>query len=283
MENISAADIFIFVVIGLSALLSLGRGFVSEMLGIGSWFLATVIGFYAMPILSPRIEPIVHKPLLANILSIASASLVALVVLTVICSRITVKVRKSVLNRLDHFLGFIFGCLRGIVILVLLYFIIMIIAPKSLPDFRKDSRLMPYLEMVTENVRDQLPESLFDNPVKNEDGEEEEPSDLDELIQKLNETPEKAKKDIRSKPKTTPKNKEIEILPEDDPLRRSLEELESEVPRDPSEKEFFDLLNSPQVKAKPSRGSNEGYDRKEREDLNRLILESVDDVESAVP
>lgn len=283
MENISAADIFIVVVIGVSALLSLSRGFVSEMLGIGSWFLASVIGFYAMPILSPHIEPVVHKPLMANILSIASAALVSLVVLTVICSRITIKVRKSVLNRLDHFLGFIFGCLRGVVILALLYFIIMTIAPKSLPDFQKDSRLMPYLEMVTENVKDQLPESLFDNPVRDESGKEEAPNDLDELIQKLNEAPEKTKKSVKPKSKAAPKNREIEILPEDDPLRRSLEELENEIPQDPSETEFFELLNSPQVKAKPSKGNREGYDRKEREDLNRLILESVDDVESAVP
>ncbi len=283
MENISTVDIFIVVVIGLSALLSLGRGFVSEMLGIGSWFLASAIGFYAMPILSPHIEPLVHKPLLANALSIAAAALVSLVVLTVICSRITIKVRKSVLNRLDHFLGFIFGCLRGIIILVLVYFIIMTIAPKSLPDFQKDSRLMPYLEMVTENVRDQLPESLFDNPVRDESGKEEAPNDLDELIQKLNEAPEKTKKSAKPKSKAARKNREIEILPEDDPLRRSLEELENEIPQDPSETEFFNLLNSPQVKAKPSKGNREGYDSKEREDLNRLILESVDDVESAVP
>lgn len=273
MENFSSVDVFVALVVGLSAILSMNRGFASEMLGIGSWFLASLAGFYAMPYLGPYVERYVSKPLLANIISIVIAALAALIILTVICSRITLKVRKSVLNRLDHFLGLIFGLLRGVVLLVLLYFIGMALAPKTLDDMREDSRTMPYLETVTEHVKDQLPESLFDNPPEEESSE-----DIGGLIQKLNKPAPKAKSKKKSK-----LAEEIKSLPKDDPLRVSLEELANETPQEPpkEEKELFEMLNSPTVTEKKAAG--EGYNQKEREELDRLFLENWDDVESVIP
>ena len=166
MDNIYGVDIFIAVVLLISAILSFYRGFISEMLGIGSWFVAGVAGFYAMPYLEPFMLKYVHKPLFANLISLTVVSILTLVVLTIVCSKITGKVRKSVLNRLDHFLGFIFGGLRGVVILVLIYFLIMTLAPKNLERMQKKSKAFPYLERVTESVKEHLPESLFDNPTK---------------------------------------------------------------------------------------------------------------------
>ena len=108
MENIYGVDIFIAVVLIVSALLSFFRGFISEMLGIGSWVIALIVGFYTMPYLEPFVLNYVPKPLFANILSLIAVAVVTLIVLTLICSKIEKKVRKSALNRLDHFLGFIY-------------------------------------------------------------------------------------------------------------------------------------------------------------------------------
>ena len=52
MENIYGVDVFIAAVVLVSAMLSFSRGFISEMLGIGSWLIATIVGFYAMPYLA---------------------------------------------------------------------------------------------------------------------------------------------------------------------------------------------------------------------------------------
>ena len=187
MENIYGIDIFIGVVLVVSALLSFSRGFISEMLGIGSWFVALIVAFYAMPYLEPFVLNYVPKPLFANVLSLVVVSIVTLIVLTLICSKIETKVRKSVLNRLDHFLGFIFGIVRGIVILVLLYFLMMTLAPKYLDQLEKQSRAFPYLERVTQSVEQHLPQSLFDNPQESETSEDGKDSDeIEDLIKKLN-------------------------------------------------------------------------------------------------
>ena len=254
MENIYGVDVFIAVVLIVSALLSFSRGFISEMLGIGSWVIASIVGFYAMPYLEPFILNYVPKPLFANILSLIAVAIVTLVVLTLICSKIEKKVRKSALNRLDHFLGFIFGAVRGVVILVLLYFLIMTLAPKYLERLQKQSKTFPYLERVTQSVKGHLPESLFDNPVK----KEQEPDEIEELIEKLNTSSQKTD-------------------------RKKQKKAESEKPVDPEKADdLFNALNNPQVKEKPSVQPAQGYNKQEREELDKLFLESIEEAQSVV-
>ena len=258
MGNIYGVDIFIAVVLLTSAILSFYRGFISEMLGVGSWIVAGLVGFYTMPYLEPFMLKYVSRPLFANLISLSVVSILTLVVLTIVCSKITGKVRKSVLNRLDHFLGFIFGGLRGVVILVLIYFLIMTLAPKNLEQMQKKSRAFPYLERVTESVKEHLPESLFDNPTKPEDKKADE---IEELIEKLNTTPGK-------------KNKKEE--------KKSVRKKD-EKSNDSEKKEgLFEALNNPQVEEKPVDPEKQGYNKKEREELDKLFLESVEEADSVV-
>ena len=253
MQEICGVDIFISVVLLVSAILSFSRGFTSEMLGIGAWFVAGIAGFYAMPVLEPYALKYLHKPVLANLAVFAVTALVTLVTLTLIFSRITDKVQKSVLNRLDHFLGFIFGLVRGVVILVLIYFLMMTLTPKTLEDYQKQSKAFPYLERVTDSVKEHLPESLFDNPTKKDDGK---PDNIDQLIEKLNKEPVKKTKKKKAKPA-------------------------AEKPKDP-EKTLFDDLNAPKVEAQKKKDEPAGYDKREREQLDRLFLESLEETDAVV-
>ena len=258
MDNICGVDVFIAVVLLTSAVLSFFRGFVSEMLGVGSWIVAGVAGFYAMPYLEPFMLKYVHKPLFANLISLTVVAIVTLVVLTIVCSKITGKVRKSVLNRLDHFLGFIFGGLRGVVILVLIYFLMMTLAPKNLEQMQKKSKAFPYLERVTESVKEHLPESLFDNPTKPEDKKSDE---IEGLIEKLNTGPEKKAKKEDKKSVSKQEEKPVDPGKNDD---------------------LFDSLNNPQVEEKPVDPEKQGYNKKEREELDKLFLESMEEADSVV-
>lgn len=262
METIGGVDIFIASAILLSAILSFARGFTEEMLGIGAWMVAGTVGFYAMPLLVPYVSDYISKPILANLAIFFSVGLILLIILTLLFHKIGKKVKESSLNRLDHFLGFVFGLIRGVLILVLIYFIIMTLSPKTLEEYQQESKLFPYLERITENVRKQLPESLFDTP-KTRDGK---PDNIDELIEKLNQAP--GKKGKKAKPKAKAK----ETKP---PVAEQTEE-KTEKPVDP-ERSLFDDLNDPAVKSKNS--GKEGYGRREREELDKLFLETSDDAD----
>ena len=256
MENICGIDIFIAVVLTVSALLSAFRGFISEMLGIGSWMLAGIVGFYAMPYFEPVILKYVSYPIVANLISLTVVAILTLVVLTLVCSKITGKIRKSVLNRLDHFLGFIFGILRGVVILVLVYFLFMTLAPKNLEEMQKESKAFPYLERVTESVKAQLPESLFDNPSEQD---KEKPDEIEELIEKLN------KSSVKKPEKKSQKNVK--------------KKEEKPVEEKKTDKALFEALNEPEVEEKPVDPEKKGYNKKERDELDKLFLESLDEGE----
>ena len=279
MEQLTGTDIFVIAVLLISGLLSLSRGFVSEMLGIGAWFVAASAGFYLMPYLAPYLSRYISNPLFANLAAVIIASLLTLVVLTILCSKITIKVKKSVLNRLDHFLGLMFGLLRGLIILVLMYFIVLTLAPKKLPDLREDSLTMPYLETVTDSVKGQLPESLFDTPTKKDDGE----SNLDELFEKLNDMKEIQGKPKKKKAPVQDLSKPVEIIPVDPFTQEPMSEKPVAPESLPDEgEELFKLLNAPEV-TEQSGGEETGYDRQEREDMERLIMESIDETGSVVP
>ena len=279
MEQLTGTDIFVISVLFISGLLSLSRGFVGEMLGIGSWFLATAAGFYAMPYLAPYASNYISNPIFANLASVVAASVIALVVLTIICSKITHLVKRSVLNRLDHFFGLIFGLLRGLIILVLLYFVAMTLAPKKLEEWENDSLTMPYLKLISENVKGQLPSSLFDTP------SEEDKSQLDDLIKKLNVMNKVKGKTAKSADKkASASGKPDEKQPAKEENAKSADEV-PDIPDDVIVNEgevLFNLLNAPAVSEKAGK-DGEGYEKRERESLDRLIMESIDETGSVVP
>lgn len=303
MENINGLDLVIVCVVAISGLFAFCRGFLSEMLGIGSWIVAGTGGVYLLPYVSPLTENFIRNGTLANIAAGVLSSLILLVVLTLVCSFLTGKIRQSSLNRLDRFLGLIFGFLRGFIILMLMYFILFVLSPKTLEDLGRDSKLYPFLDDVCLRVKEHMPESLFDNP-SDKSGKSKDSEELEGLLKSI------GKNEIEIAAQ------EVKDLPENDPLRQMVEEhvkengssgffsffekftggdkdaknkksarkkkAEKTEKRDAVKKkngddDLFDKLNGVQVESKNKKGGDIVYGEKDKEDLNRLILENIEE------
>ena len=132
----------------------------------------------------------------------------------------------------------------------------MTLAPKNLEQMQKKSKAFPYLERVTESVKGHLPESLFDNPVQKEDSKSDE---LKELIEKLDTSSEKKAKKESKKAAQKEEKKSVGSEKKND---------------------LFESLNNPQVEEKPMDPEKQGYNKKEREDLDKLFLESAGEEDS---
>ncbi len=303
MENINGLDLVIVCVVAISGLFAFCRGFLSEMLGIGSWIVAGAGGVYLLPYVSPLTEKFIRNGTLANIAAGVLSSLILLVVLTLVCSFLTGKIRQSALNRLDRFLGLIFGFLRGLIILMLMYFILFVLSPKTLEDLGKNSKLYPFLDDVCLRVKEHMPESLFDNP-SDKGGKSKDSEELEGLLKAI------GKNEIEIAAQ------EVKDLPENDPLRQMVEEhvkengssgffsffekftggdkdaknkksarkkkAEKTEKRDAVKKkngddDLFDKLNGVQVESKNKKGGDVVYGEKDKEDLNRLILENIEE------
>ena len=153
-------DIGVIAVIGLSAVFAFARGFVREALSIVAWVGAGFITLYGFNYVYDIVDPMVHNPLLSQLIAGFGLFVAALIVLTIITGIVARTVRSSGLSPIDRTLGFIFGILRGAFILSLAYLLLETVQPNDRPPWLRDAKSVPYLQQGADMLKNILPESL---------------------------------------------------------------------------------------------------------------------------
>ncbi len=118
---INAADLIVFVVLVLSAILAFARGFVHEVLSVVGWIGAGFASIYGFPYLKPYARKLIPVDTIADIAAGAVIFIFTMVVLSLLSKAISSSVKASALNALDRALGFLFGLARGAVVICLIY------------------------------------------------------------------------------------------------------------------------------------------------------------------
>jgi membrane protein required for colicin V production len=154
-----AVDYIILAIIVISAVMGLVRGLLREAIAVITWFLAIVLAW----IFAPSLEPLLGGILVGSPLRIWAARTIIFVGVLLLGGAISVVlghyVRVSMFAGMDKFLGFVFGIIRGIVIVGA--FTIAIQAMRMDEDPRwKNSRLMPYASGVADALRGIVGEQL---------------------------------------------------------------------------------------------------------------------------
>ncbi|QOL20140.1 CvpA family protein [Candidatus Bodocaedibacter vickermanii] len=144
-------DIIILILVLLSSIIGFWRGITREILGIFSWALAAVIAYFLYVLPVPLVGMVVSNEFLKEIISGLVVFLVALIVLTSITYSFSDAVKGSIIGGADKILGFLFGAIRGF----LLISIIAVGAHKFLlksgenaPTILKESKLIPITDAV---------------------------------------------------------------------------------------------------------------------------------------
>lgn len=118
---INIFDAGVILVLLVSAFLAYSRGFVHEVLSIGGWIGAIFATFYGFPYLKPYARELIAIELAADLAAGLIIFIVSLVVLSYVSRGISKKVQSSALNALDRALGFLFGLVRGAVVVCIAY------------------------------------------------------------------------------------------------------------------------------------------------------------------
>lgn len=144
---LNLADLAIIIILLVSALLAFFRGLVKEILAVAGWVgaaLATLYGFrYAQPIA----RQFIAIELAADAAAGLAIFLVTLIILSFITHTIAERVRDSALNAVDRSLGFVFGLVRGAVLIVLAYMLLAWAVPaQDQPDWLRQARAIPFIE-----------------------------------------------------------------------------------------------------------------------------------------
>ncbi|MDA0823026.1 MAG: CvpA family protein [Proteobacteria bacterium] len=156
------ADILILVIIGISALISLFRGFVREALSLLGLAIAVWISVTFYSSAAELLTDYLSVPTARRVLGFIGLFTVSLIAAGIINHLIGRLVDKAGLTGTDRMLGVIFGALRGIVIVGLF---VGLAGMTQVPQdpWWKESIFMPHFQALAEIVVDLLPPSLAPN------------------------------------------------------------------------------------------------------------------------
>src|ERR1700761_7744497 len=118
---ITLLDIVLIVVMLVSGLLAMVRGFMREVLSIIAWVLAAGATLYSYSKLLPFAKQYFNNDIVAAVAVVGGVFLITLLVVSVITVRISDMVLDSRVGALDRTLGFLFGLARGLVIVVVAF------------------------------------------------------------------------------------------------------------------------------------------------------------------
>ncbi|MGH8414384.1 MAG: CvpA family protein [Gammaproteobacteria bacterium] len=153
-------DYLILVIIVVSALISLLRGFLREIVSLMTW----VVGFWvALRFARPVGDSftVIHNPSVRVIIGFVILFVAILIVGAVINFIIGKIMKKTGASPADRVLGLIFGLVRGVVIVAVLVIVAGFTVLPQDPWWHQ-SRLIPYAESVAGWMRHALPARVAD-------------------------------------------------------------------------------------------------------------------------
>jgi len=156
---ITLLDIVLIVVMLVSALLAMVRGFMREVLSITAWVLAAAATLYSYGKLLPFAKQYFNNDIVAAVAVIGGVFLVTLLVVSVLTIRVSDMVLDSRVGALDRTLGFLFGLARGLIIVVIAYmFFDWLVPDRSKPDWVLHAKSKVVLSSAGDWLKAQLPD-----------------------------------------------------------------------------------------------------------------------------
>lgn len=143
-------DYIIIAVVVLSAAYGAMRGFLREVLALVTWVAALWAGWHYADLLTPYFGAIDNSG--ARVWTARTLLVIAVLIVGTFVGVLAARVvRLSLFSGLDRFLGFLFGALRGLVVLGLAAIVADTLHVDGERWWRK-SQLIPYVEIVASGV-----------------------------------------------------------------------------------------------------------------------------------
>ncbi|WP_235727477.1 CvpA family protein [Kangiella shandongensis] len=168
-------DWVILAIIGVSALISLLRGFVREALSLAGWIAAFFLAkFFYEPLSTLLVDHIETNSIRLGV-SWAAIFIATLVVAGIINYLIGRMVDAAGMSGMDRLLGMFFGALRGVLIVALLVLGLKQFTPVPKDKWWGESSLIPHMEIVAAWFYEKLGEVVPDLEDEQDPDKSEEP------------------------------------------------------------------------------------------------------------
>ncbi|MEN8831350.1 MAG: CvpA family protein [Pacificibacter sp.] len=165
MDGFTIVDAIVALVIIVSALLAYSRGFVREGMAIAGWIAAAILGYLFATQASPLVKEI---PVLGGYISDScelsiiggffGVFAVALILASLFTPLLSSAIQRSALGGIDQGLGFLFGVVRGIILVAIALVIVDRVSTGDRIAVLEDSRTVKVFDRSQTRIDESIPQ-----------------------------------------------------------------------------------------------------------------------------
>jgi membrane protein required for colicin V production len=141
-------DWAVLVIVGLSMVLSVYRGFVREALSLVAWVTASVVAFTLGEQMSGLLVGVIDNDTLRYVGACVILFAATLVLGSLLNRLLGQLIKMTGLSGADRLLGTVFGFTRGLLVVLVLLFVLEHLLPADQQASLQSSVLLPHLKMV---------------------------------------------------------------------------------------------------------------------------------------
>lgn len=145
-------DVIILVLIFISALFAFFRGFSLELLSISVWIISFFVSYAYGYNLINFFNKIINNILISTAISYVVVFLIIFVIFSFLTRKFSVFIKDSYVGLIDKSLGFIFGILRGYVIVSLCFFLFDYFYNGKRLEFIDNSKMIPVIKITNNEI-----------------------------------------------------------------------------------------------------------------------------------
>ena len=146
LSAFNSVDLAVLAIIGISILVGVLRGATREILGIAGWIGAFIVVFYGLPLFRPLGRQYIESTMIADAVVAGVLFILSLGVFILISRLISATVKGSIFGSLDRSLGLVFGFMRGVIVICLIFLAInFFYLPAQIPETILAARLTPFV------------------------------------------------------------------------------------------------------------------------------------------
>lgn len=150
-------DYVVLLIVGATAIAGFFRGFVQEVLALVAWILAVLAIYYYHSNVTGGLQQFLPNETAAPVVAFALLLLVPYAVVKFASKWVGGATRNSVLGPIDRILGFGFGAIKGFIVVVLAFSVLVlgydtVWGPLGRPDWISQARTYPFINAASNEL-----------------------------------------------------------------------------------------------------------------------------------
>jgi len=181
--GLAGFDVIALVVIFISGVMALMRGFVREALTVTAFVAAALGALWMRPVFADLAFELVTSPVLANAIALIVIFLLIYLAVSFVTRSLVKHVKEGEdVSVIDRTAGFAFGVVRGLVLLGLVVLVFQNAAPGSQPDWLRGAKVYPLANATAQLLQTLAPDGSWASDAAEENEEDLDRRGLERLI-----------------------------------------------------------------------------------------------------